>query len=70
MRINEYDEICVQAKRIEDELHKMLLKSDKAWTQRAQSHDGNGTNIVNESIGDYDDEVEDDDRIHTISKPS
>lgn len=35
-RINEYDEICVKAKRIEDELHKMLLKCDKTWKNRTQ----------------------------------
>lgn len=36
-RINEYDELCVKAKRIEDELHKMLLKCDETWKNRIQT---------------------------------
>lgn len=34
--LNEYDELCVKAKRIEDKLHKLLLASDKRWVQMGQ----------------------------------
>lgn len=77
IRINEYDEICVKAKRIEDELHRMLLKSDQTWQKRMQSDEGfndqniksNGNDIANESIGDYEDEDEDEENYssHSIS---
>lgn len=30
IRVNEYDDLCVKAKRIEDDLHELLIKSDKA----------------------------------------
>lgn len=40
-RVNEYDELCVKAKIIEDELYKLLVKSDKSreCTQEAQNTD-------------------------------
>lgn len=31
VRINEYDEICVKAKHIEDTLHKMIRTSERVW---------------------------------------
>lgn len=33
-RVNEYDDLCVKAKRIEDDLHKLLINSDKSWKSR------------------------------------
>lgn len=29
--VNEYDELCVKAKKLEDNLHRLLVKSDELW---------------------------------------
>lgn len=65
-RVNEYDSICVKAKRIEDELHKMLLKSDKSWhtsieddhsAEDIQDNRNDVGEIVSESSRDHESEV-------------
>lgn len=42
-QVNEYDNLRVKAKQIEDKLHKLLVRSDKCW------HDKNKDNINKES---------------------
>lgn len=44
VQVNEYDSICVKAKRIEDELHRKLIESDTVWKSKPNSNDNTRSN--------------------------
>lgn len=70
-RVNEYDELCVKAKQIEDELHKMLLKCDRTWKKRTQPVERvNEENILTNGPGETNEDREEEGKLHSVTNPS